>query len=155
MGIRETPNMVTSSPANIRIENRQKKNKKEVWGKARWKRESRAFKEGKICEWCGATEILVVCHPPDIFPGHPDYWDLTKCHVLCQKCNLCEMAGLVICKECREGYHTPLYEKCLNCDEERAKKIKDWKEKKQELTRKIQDEQNALRRRIYKERKEQ
>jgi hypothetical protein len=144
-----------NSPANIRIENRQKKNKG-FWASPEWKKAAKAYKAGKVCEWCGASERLVVCHPSDIYPGHPDYMDFLKsqCKVLCQKCNRAEMGNLVLCQQCKRGYHTRMNEKCLNCDEERAKKIKERIERSREFIRKHQDEQNALRRRIYKERKE-
>jgi hypothetical protein len=155
MGIGETSDMVTSSPANIRIENRQKKNRR-IWGSKAWKIAKQHFLiKNDHCEWCDAYSELPH-HPTDEYYGKDEYIDLhlNGCVALCRKCHFALHKGLILCKECKHNYHTTQYEMCFNCDIDRQKQTQDNKRQLDELKRKIQDEQNALRRRIYKERKE-
>jgi len=48
------------------------------------------------------------------------YIDLKKEYiiVLCTKCHYAREKGLVLCKECKKGYHKPKYERCWTCSQE-------------------------------------
>lgn len=144
-----------SSPANIRIENRQAKNRR-IWSSKKWKDAREKFlRVCPLCAWCGEPSELAH-HPTDEYYGKDEYIDLhlSRCTALCKRCHFALHKGLILCPKCKENYCVPINGVCLDCDEER-KAAKEKKEAETKaLKRKIMDEQNALRRKIYKERKD-
>ncbi len=50
------------------------------------------------------------------------YLNFDSVRVLCKGCHIATSRGLIFCKFCKDGFHTPKYDRCLKC---RKKKIEE------------------------------
>ena len=92
------------------------------WQKTEWREKRQSFLKDKKCEWCGATNRLVIHHKNYLNPdgssiSNEQYldWDKAEVIVLCRKCHTNYHKGYVLCNKCGEHWHKPTYEACWTC----------------------------------------
>ena len=92
------------------------------WQTKAWREKRKLFLEGKSCEWCGASERLVIHHLTYLNPDGSSIsseqyldWENNEVVVLCRKCHTNYHKGKVKCKVCGEHWHDPKYKFCWNC----------------------------------------
>ena len=143
----------TRSPANIRIENRQGRNRI-IWSSEPWKFRRLLFllhpanKGG--CVWCGQP-ANTVCHPgtEDVYRKIELYLDFRKagCYPMCSPCNNAERQNKILCPRCRQqGHYVPAGRDgkgdgavCWSCKpEEEKQRLKEGKECRKELRRNLE-----------------
>jgi hypothetical protein len=109
------------SPANRRIENRQRHNREDIWSKDPWRWYrilflTHPYNRGGCC-WCG-NPATVVEHSDWSFYGTDTYLDFWKagCEPMCSPCNRAKRRGLRLCPRCRrQGHYAPEGELCWDC----------------------------------------
>lgn len=102
------------SPANIRIENRQARNRK-TWRSQEWKHNKAEFlKNNPVCAICGKP-AQTPHHPDPSVYGTPAYYTLAGCIPLCHRCHAQHHEGKVLCKVCKDHFHEPEFDCCLYC----------------------------------------
>ena len=128
------------SPENIRIENRQTKNK-EIWESPEWKVSKTEFlKKNPNCHWCGVQSV--VPHHPDMeVYGKPEYLDLSGTVALCNICHGGTHAGKFQCPVCHKLRSKSEGERCYSClDDSDKRGIRNHKteqnQKRNEIARK-------------------
>ena len=92
------------------------------WQTKEWRERRKTFLEGKTCEWCRASENLVIHHPSYIREdgssiSEEEYinFEASGAVVLCRRCHLNLHKGRVLCRACKRHYHLPRYDKCFRC----------------------------------------
>jgi hypothetical protein len=94
---------------------------KKLWNSKEWKIKRADFLKGQVCQVCGRSENLVVCHDDyNLYNDLNAYLDfIYSAKVLCKSCNMAEMTGLELCKTClkeKGEYHYPIKgETCKYC----------------------------------------
>ena len=123
----------------------------------------------------GRNPVCLRCGRPAVTPGHEhsDYISYEsylnavktdKCDPLCSGCNLMEKKAMKPCPSCVKEYHLGKKNKikyisqdaevCYDCRPEKEKEASEQKESEfKKFVRKVQDEQNRKKRKLYREMK--
>lgn len=126
-------------------------------------------------EFVRRNPLCIRCGRPAVTPGHSqeDYVmyerylsavKTDKCVPLCSACNLMERKNLRPCPKCCTDYHLGKKNKikyisqdaevCYECRPEKEKEASEQKSSEfKKFVRKVQDEQNRKRRKVYREMK--
>lgn len=131
---------------------------KKIWSSKQWKIKRAEYLKGQVCQFCGASENLVVCHDDySLYNDEEAYLDLIySAKVLCRSCNMAEMAGLVFCctdpKTGKNHYRPKDAEYCPVCrPPEEVERIEQRKASRLFKVRQIRNRDNARRRAFYQE----
>ena len=144
----------TICPAEI-AQQPEKTDFKKLWNSKEWKTKRTDYLKGQVCQHCGTSENLVVCHDDyNLYNDLEAYLDfIYSAKALCRSCNKAEMKGLVYCCTDEKGknhYRPKDADYCRNCEPE---ELREKREQKQAsglyFRRQVMNRDNARKRAFY------